>query len=214
MERLKDEFLNLLEGEIPLAGLIALEIGCGDGARSAMLAERCGKLAAIDPDGKNVALAQARGIENASFLQGGAEALPFGAQSFDITIFTLSFHHVPFPLMRKVLDEAARVTKKAGHVVFLEPGMAGSLFEAELRFAAGDADERREKRRAYTAMMSHPHLSPQHEMWDETALRFSSLEDFVSSLSPKTNLEKLKAFLERHDYILRAERRINIFKLV
>lgn len=214
MQRIKEEFLDKLESVVPLMGLSVLEVGCGDGTRTEAMARRCREVTGVEPDAENVRKAWQRGIKNAAFQVGSAESLPFVNQAFDVVVFTLSLHHVPVSSMARALDEAARVVKKTGRVVFLEPTMEGSFFEAEIEFDACDGDERVQKRAAYEAMMSHGALRLVTEMDDETVFRFDSLDDFVTSMTPKKNQNGLSSFLEANDFILRAGRRISVFCVV
>lgn len=126
----------------------------------------------------------------------------------------LSFHHVLPENMGKALREALRVTNPAGNIVFLEPGAHGTLFEAEKHFGAGDGDERKAKAMAYAAMLNYPRFVEVAELWDETIFRFDSLNDFLASMSPTSSDHKaIKKFLEGNNFLLSAERRINIFRL-
>jgi ubiquinone/menaquinone biosynthesis C-methylase UbiE len=212
MKRIKEMFLDNLESLVSLKGASVLEIGCGEGGRSVEIAQRCRALTAIEPNPESIKVAQSREIQNATFSQGSAENLNYAPESFDAVIFTLSFHHVPKEQMTTAIDEAIRVVKADGTIVFLEPAMDGSFFEAEIKFDACDGDEREEKASAYKAMMSHSGLILIKEIPDETVFQFDSLADFIDSMEPKRNIEALTGFLLDHDYILRAERRINIFK--
>jgi len=212
MQRLKEEFLDLLEKTIPLDGLTVLEIGAGDGSRSLEIARRCKTLYAIEPDEEGVKTARARNIPNATFEIGSGESLLFATAFFDVVVFTLSFHHIPQEKMVTAINEAVRVVRTSGHVVFLEPTESGSFFDAEIRFDACDGDERKEKKTAYEAMLSHEKLDPVCEINDETVFQFQSLEDFIDSMSPEKSQEEIKSFLESNDYILKAGRRINIFQ--
>lgn len=213
MRRLKDEFLEKVGSVVPLRGLSVLEVGCGDGSRSVGIAERCRRLVGIEPNARLVEAALTRGLANATFLVGSAERLPFDDETFDVVLFTLSFHHVPTPLMSAAIDEAVRVVHRGeGRVLFLEPTHEGTFFDAELLFNACDGDEREEKTAAYKAMMGHPRLQSIEETGDETIFQFDSVEDFIASMMPKKNLERIKGFLEDNRYVLRACRRINVFR--
>lgn len=214
MKRIKDEYLNIIEKIIPLGGKNLLEIGGGNGARTIQIAKRCKYVISIEPSDELVKFAQSNNpASNIEYLVGKAESLDFPNESFDVLIFTLSFHHVPKDKMTDALDEAVRVTKKSGYIVFLEPAVVGSFFDAEIEFEACDGDEREQKRTAYTAIKNFKDWKEISEMVDETVFQFESVEDFTTSLSPKKNLEKLKDFLNEHDYILRASRRINVFRV-
>lgn len=212
MKRIKDEFFKKLTDAIPLSGKEVLEVGCGEGIRSQDIARACKFLFGVDPNEFDIGAARERNIPNALFNQGNAENLVFDDSSIDVVIFTLSFHHVPKALMRQSIDEALRVLRREGWIAFLEPGMNGSLFEAEIQFDAYDGDEREVKKNAYEAMMAHPGLALFKEIADESVFQFDSLQDFMDSMSPKKNVQGAESFLAQHNYILNAERRINIFR--
>ena len=211
MQRIKETFLQRLTQIIPLREKSVLEIGCGDGARSVEIAQHCSHLTAVDPCEDQLSAARMRLIPNADFVQGNAQSLNLPANSFDVVIFTLSFHHVPVPLMDAAIDEAVRVVRRGGNIVFLEPDEQGSFFEAEIQFDACDGDEREAKRAAYDAMKGHPDLLLVSEFADETIFHFESLDDFAVSMSPKANLDLLKSFLQVHAFTLSAMRRINVY---
>lgn len=113
MKRLKDEFLNIVDAKVGLKGKTVLEIGCGVGARSIQIAQKCKSLVAIDPNIDAIKTAdKINRVENIQYLAGSAEKLSFGNNVFDVVIFTLSFHHVPIPRMRTAIEETVRVSKK------------------------------------------------------------------------------------------------------
>ncbi len=84
-----------LAGEIfldwlaPHAGLRWLDVGCGNGAFTALVVERCApaEVQGIDPSAAQLAFARARGAARvAEFRQGDAMALPFSADRFDAAV--------------------------------------------------------------------------------------------------------------------------------
>lgn len=212
MRRIKEDFLDIVESVVTLKGKRVLEIGSGNGMRSVDLAQRCCELIGIDPDPINVERVSRRRIPNAIFVEGRAENLDFPSAIFDVVVFTLSFHHVPTMFMSKAIKEAVRVLKPDGHIVFLEPGIEGSFFDAEITFDACDGDERAVKQIAQRAMMTHAAIELVGEYPDETIFQFESFFDFEVAMTPKRNLDILEVFLKEHSYRLTAERRINIFK--
>jgi|SRR3989338_1036906 len=212
MKRVKEEFLNKLENIASLKNLDILEIGCGDGTRTAQIAERCNKVIGIEPDAKLIQIAKERCISNALFQISAGEEIKFDDNSCDMVIFTLSLHHIPINKMTVAISESIRVVKPDGYIVFLEPTETGSFFEAELHFDASDGDERAEKKAAHAAMLSHSGLHAAEEIADETVFQFDSTDDFIHTMNPKKNLNELNEFLKAHNYILNAQRRINIFK--
>src|SRR3989344_9311059 len=183
MQRIKEEFLDSVQKVLPLKGLSILEIGCGDGSRSVAIATRCQALTSVEPDENKLKQALARKIPNATFKVESGEKLSFDDNSFDATIFTLSLHHIPIKKMETAIDEAVRVTRKSGYIIFLEPTEDGTFFDAEIQFDACDGDERKEKIAAYKAMVNHKKLRAVKEMDDETIFKFDSIKDFVESMS-------------------------------
>lgn len=212
MERIQDGFLEKLDQYIPLRGLSVLEIGCGNGSRSVGIATRSKILTAIDPDISKIEEARNRGITNATFEQGFAESLIFKDASFNVVIFTLSFHHVSKDQMNRAIDEAIRVIWSSWYIVFFEPTEQWTFFDSEIQFDACDGDERLDKKNAYQAMMNHTWIRHITEFYDETILAFDSDTDFIESLFPKRDIEDILAFLTQNSFLLNANRRINIFQ--
>jgi ubiquinone/menaquinone biosynthesis C-methylase UbiE len=211
MKRIRDYFLRKLNATAPLQGKV-LEVGCGDGRLSLNLAPRCKILTGIDPDRTKIEQARIRGIRNAAFLQMRAESIVFSSKWFDAVVFGLSLHHVPVPLMHKAINEAIRVTKFGGYIVFLEPAFKGSFFEAEIFFDACDGDERAAKHAAHQAIIAHPGLEGFGHFFDETVFQFDGVGDFIKEMKPKQNLDKLEEFLKKRAFRLNAERRIDIYR--
>lgn len=215
MKRIKEEFLDKVEEVIKLQDKSVLEIGCGAGTRSIQIAKRCRSLIAIEPD-KDL-IDEALKINKASNIEyqiGSAEKLDFPDKTFDVVIFALSLHHVPTEKMNLAINEATRATKHNGFIVFLEPTNDGTFFEAEIKFDACDGDERVQKASAYNAIQKIKDSRLIAEIADETVFKFDSVEDFVKSLNPKKSILELETFLMKNNFILRAERRINIFQIM
>jgi len=214
MKRLKEEFVQKVNNIVALAGLNALEVGCGQGGRSIPIAENVKSLVAIDPNPESIHEAKKLSQRpNIIYQIAAAENLPFENQRFDVVFFTLSLHHVPPESMPQAINEAIRVTKTGGWIVFLEAGNHGTFLKTEELYGAGDGDERWVKALAYAAMLHAHGMKEIAEIWDETIFQFDSLEDFLDYMGPKGDTEKLRVFLEEQKFILRAERRINIFQV-
>lgn len=122
-----------IEKIVSLQDKEVLEIGCGQGRVTSMLANnRCG-LVAIDPDQEQIAKARERwpGID---FRVGSGHDLEFADDSFDLVLFTLSLHHQQSNI---ALKEAGRVLRQNGKILALEPALDGevqvlsTLFEDE-----------------------------------------------------------------------------------
>lgn len=112
-----------LAGEIflawlaPPSGLRWLDIGCGNGAFTELLARRCapGEMHGVDSSEAQLAFARTRpGVRGVTFLQGDAMALPFDADRFDAAVMALVIFFVPDPAHG--LAEMARVVRPGGIV--------------------------------------------------------------------------------------------------
>jgi ubiquinone/menaquinone biosynthesis C-methylase UbiE len=94
-------------------GAIALDVGCGTGAVTRVLASlpRMRQVIGIDPSPIFVEKARelAKGISNLSFQTGDARAVPFTNASFDLVVFHTVLCHVPEP--ERALREAQRVLR-------------------------------------------------------------------------------------------------------
>jgi len=94
-----------------------LEIGCGDGRLSSLLADKVKRLTAIDPDQAMINRACTE-ISAVDFRVGDGEKLEFNDRSFDITLFSYSLHHQDCV---KALEEAKRVLRDTGSILIIEP---------------------------------------------------------------------------------------------
>jgi SAM-dependent methyltransferase len=111
-EPLATEFVTLVD---PRPGQRALDVGCGPGALTAVLADRLGPtaVAAVDPSESFVSAARER-LPDLDIQQAPAEALPFADDTFDLALAQLV---VPFMAKPEAgLSEMARVTRPGGVV--------------------------------------------------------------------------------------------------
>lgn len=109
-----DAFLDWLS---PRSGLRWLDVGCGNGAFTERLVERCAPLSvdAIDPSEAQLAYARTRLPPPVTqFHQGGAMALPFPDDTFDAAVMPLVIFFVPDPA--KGVAEMARVVSPGGTI--------------------------------------------------------------------------------------------------
>ncbi len=102
-----------------VAGLSGLDIGCGEGHNTRLLAGRGARMTAIDI--AEVFIAQAREVEEREplgidYRTASAVALPFAEASFDFATGFMSFMDVPET--DRVLAEAWRVLKPGGFLQF------------------------------------------------------------------------------------------------
>lgn len=121
-----DKFLEWLN---PRPGLRWLDVGCGNGAFTEMLVERCAPLSVqgIDPSEGQLAYARTRPASRlAQFRQGDTMALPFPEDTFDAAVMPLVIFFVPDP--PKGISEMARVVRPGGIVAAYAWDLPGGGF--------------------------------------------------------------------------------------
>ena len=128
-----------LAGEIfldwlaPQPGLRWLDVGCGNGAFTERIVERCAPFSVegIDPSEEQLAFARARAAaRGALFHQGDAMALPFPDDTFDAAVMPLVIFFVPAPAQG--VAEMARVVRPGGIVAAYAWDMLGDGFPYEV----------------------------------------------------------------------------------
>jgi SAM-dependent methyltransferase len=128
-----------LDWLVPKPGLRWLDVGCGNGAFTEMIVERCAPVSVqgIDPSEAQLAFARTRPVSRAAqFRLGDAMALPFPDDAFDAAVMPLVIFFVPVPA--KGLVEMARVVCQGGAVTAYAWDMFGGGFpyaalQAEMR---------------------------------------------------------------------------------
>ncbi|MDI1344283.1 MAG: class I SAM-dependent methyltransferase [Pseudolabrys sp.] len=124
-----DVFIDWLA---PAKGLKWVDVGCGNGAFTENIVDRCApaEVQGIDPSEGQLAFARTRPAEKlAKFQQGDAMALPFADSSFDVAVMALVIFFVPEPA--KGVAELARVTKPGGLVATYAWDVLGGGFPME-----------------------------------------------------------------------------------
>jgi ubiquinone/menaquinone biosynthesis C-methylase UbiE len=109
--------LQKIEEFIQLKEKVLLEVGCGDGRLTALLADKAAAITAIDTDGSHIEAARKQ-INGVNFQVGSGEKLGFEDGSFDIVLFSYSLHHQD---CTKALAEAKRVLRQDGCILIIEP---------------------------------------------------------------------------------------------
>lgn len=121
-----DVFLDWLA---PEKGLRWLDVGCGNGAFTEMICERCapGAIDGVDPSEAQLAFARTRpAVKRAQFHVGDAMALPFPDHTFDAAVMPLVIFFVPDPA--KGVAEMARVVRAGGIVAAYGWDLTGGGF--------------------------------------------------------------------------------------
>jgi ubiquinone/menaquinone biosynthesis C-methylase UbiE len=130
---------TFLEWLAPPPGLRWIDVGCGTGAFTELLGERCSpvEVQGIDPSDAQLAFARARSAARvAEFRQGDATALPFSNDAFDAAIMALVIFFVPEPAIG--VSEMVRVVCPGGLVAtyawdILGGGFPMEAIQAEMR---------------------------------------------------------------------------------
>ena len=120
---------TFLKWLVPQPGVRWLDVGCGNGAFTEMLVERCAPVSVhgIDPSEAQLAYARNRpALQNVQFHQGDAMALPFPGGAFDAAVMPLVIFFVPDPA--KGIAEMARVVCPGGIVTAYAWDMEGGGF--------------------------------------------------------------------------------------
>ena len=113
----------------PKPGLAWIDIGCGNGAFTELLVDRCApaEIHGVDPSPAQLDFARKRPAARvAQFHEGDAMALPFPDAQFDAATMALSLFFFPDPA--KGVSEAVRVTKPGGIVAAYVWDMLGGGF--------------------------------------------------------------------------------------
>jgi SAM-dependent methyltransferase len=129
----------LIDDEIDLLQSLAdlnrhpriVELGCGAADLSRKLLSRypgC-EVTGMEVDLRQHAKNLLKPTERLHFVQAGAQAIPFAAESFDLALMLKSLHHVPLDLLGQALSEVHRVLRPKGLLYISEPVFAGPLNE-------------------------------------------------------------------------------------
>jgi SAM-dependent methyltransferase len=108
----------------PRPGDRIMDICCGTGTLSAMLAERLaggGQLVGLELSSDQLRMARKKpNPGRLSFINGDAQQLPFPDGHFNRGVICGALHEMPAPVRQKVLAEARRVLRPEGQMVFVE----------------------------------------------------------------------------------------------
>jgi len=106
-----------------VAGKRVLDVACGEGYGSALLAGVAGSVTGIDIDAAAVAHARQRyaALANVSFAEGSAATLPLPDASVDVVVSFETIEHLPRADQPRMLAEIARVLTADGVLVMSAP---------------------------------------------------------------------------------------------
>jgi ubiquinone/menaquinone biosynthesis C-methylase UbiE len=103
------------------AGKATIDVACGEGYGSALLARSAAHVTGIDASGETIALARRRygGAANLEFVEGRCESMPAGDASVDLVVSFETLEHLENP--RALIAEAARVLRPDGLLMVSTP---------------------------------------------------------------------------------------------
>jgi ubiquinone/menaquinone biosynthesis C-methylase UbiE len=129
IERIDDE-LDLVARLLPVGKPCqVIELGCGAAALARALVAQylhC-TVTALEVDQVQMAINLTAPLDRLSFIEAGAQSIPFDDGTFDCALMLKSLHHVPMPLMGQALREVARVLRPAGRLYVSEPTYGGAF---------------------------------------------------------------------------------------
>jgi SAM-dependent methyltransferase len=120
---------TFIEWLAPRPGLRWLDVGCGNGAFTQLIVDRCAPASVdgIDPSEPQLAYARTRPAARlAQFREGNAMALPFEDNAFDLAVMPLVIFFVPDPATG--VAEMARAVSPGGTVAAYAWDMVGGGF--------------------------------------------------------------------------------------
>ena len=182
-----EQFLEWLD---PSGDQRWIDVGCGNGAFTELIVQRCAPagVEGVDPAEGQLAFARTRPASRiAKFKQGDAMALPQADKSFDVAVMALVIFFVPDPA--KSVAEMVRVVRPGGSVAAYAWDMRGGGFpwepvQAELR-ALG-------QKIVYPPSVDASRIDAMRKLWTDAGMTnvetreitvqrtFDGLDDFLS----------------------------------
>jgi len=118
----------------------ALDLGCGNGRHAELLADRAGRVLALDISTASLGTARERAAEQGYELElvaADAAGLPLRAGSVDLAVYVATLHHLPSRELRLAsLDELARVLAPGGRALVSAWSVTHDRFEGGEAFDA------------------------------------------------------------------------------
>lgn len=114
-----NEFLNFAKKNADIKGKRVLDLGCGQGALSYLLAKECAEIYAVDIDAKSIAFLKNKmndeNISNVHVTEVAGEKLPFEDGFFDTVLCFDALEHMANPEVS--LSEMTRCLKAGGEII-------------------------------------------------------------------------------------------------
>ena len=201
--------LDVLSDLVALQAQSIIELGCGSARLARDLLGRCPqcRVTGLEVD----AVQHTKNLESPqvglSFVDAGAQSVPFPDATFDVAMMLKSLHHVPMDEMDGALDEVARVLRPGGFFYVSEPIYGGTFNEIARLYndegvvrAAAQAALDRELETGLHWSASHElrFVQPSHfKNWDDFAQRmlYPSFADL--GITPELS-ERVRAAFEPH----------------
>lgn len=218
-----NQYIATILSRCELRGMEVLEIGCGKGRITRDLAKHAAHVVAGDPDAAALEAARATlSADNVTFVHAPDGIPDYPLASFDLVIYTLSFHHVPIMEMQASLRKAGDMLHGNGVIVVVEPGDGGSFSEAKERFGAGSGDERPAREAAIRALQALEGWEAGEMVCFRVLFQFDDEADFFNSMlpgygqQPEQFITDVRNFLDRYrsgdGIILDAERKMIVLR--
>ncbi len=100
-----------LDERFSFSGTTVIDVGCGNGDTVRWLAAQGARVTGLDSP-EMLAKAGAHPVAGAeTYVEGGAQRLPFADASADFILYLASLHHVPVAFMAEAVQECRRVLK-------------------------------------------------------------------------------------------------------
>lgn len=184
---------------LPMRGRVILDIGCGDGGLTRLLAREGAQATGIDIDDTQLERARAaEPVAGASYAVGRGEQLAYPDASVEAVVYMNSLHHVPQDVIPSALEEAARVLKPGGTLLVIEPLAEGPNFA----LVQPVEDETGVRAAAYGALQAAAGFRQDHEETYDAPVKYpdyATFEKRMRAVDPRRGprVEQLRPQLQQ-----------------